>query len=450
MSIVVPELERLCSACKPVDIGSEAAARSVADGLARFRLVLLGEATHGTAEFYRFRAAITRQLIERHGFRAVAAEADWPDALRVHRYVMDRDRDRGRDGDAGAALDGFHRFPAWMWRNEEVRDFVEWLREWNRHAAPARRCGFYGIDLYSLNTSISAVLEYLDRVDPDAALQARERYSCFDRFGRDPHWYGVAATMGGLRPCEEPVIRELREIQRLAQRWIEKDGPHAPDEQFYAEQNALVVANAEAYYRIMCLGTAASWNLRDEHMTSTILRLLRHLDLHQGGGSRCVVWAHNSHLGDARATEMGGRGERNVGQMLRERTPGTTVNVGFTTHSGTVTAADEWGGPAATIAVRPALAESYEDLFHRLGIPAFAMNLSADPAVAGILEEPRLERAIGVIYRPDTERRSHYFRARLPRQFDWLVHIERTAAVRPLERASVADAEYPETYPSGQ
>jgi erythromycin esterase-like protein len=406
------------------------------------RYVLIGEASHGTHEFYRERAAITKRLIAERGFTAVAVEADWPDAYRVNRYVRGADE----DADADAALGGFKRFPTWMWRNTVVRDFVQWLRAHNA-ALPdgAAKAGFYGLDLYSLSASMEAVIGYLDRVDPEAARRARDRYGCLESFGEESQRYGYTASFDLSASCEEEVINQLVELQRRADVYAHRDGRVAEDEYFYAEQNARLARNAEQYYRTMFRGYVSSWNLRDRHMTDTLDALLAHLDRH-GGRTKAVVWAHNSHLGDARATQMGEAGEFNVGQLVRERHGAETVLIGLTTHHGTVTAASDWDGPAERKRVRPGLTGSVEALFHTIDIPRFLLPLRGEQATA--LRERRLERAIGVIYRPETERQSHYFAARLSEQFDAVLHFDETRALEPLERSAQWETgEPPETYP---
>jgi len=409
------------------------------------RIVLLGEASHGTHEFYRERAFITERLIAESGFSAVAVEADWPDAYRVNRYV------RGASDDAGAteALADFGRFPTWMWRNVDVVAFIGWLRAHNETQPVDRRTGFYGIDLYSMRASMQAVLDYLTRVDPAAARVARTRYSCFDQFGAEPQSYGYATASGWSPSCEQQVLTQLVDMQRRRAEYASRDGRIARDEYFYAEQNARLVRDAEQYYRTMFRGRNESWNVRDRHMADTIEELLRFLD-EPGRRSRVIVWAHNSHLGDARATEMGERGELNVGQLMRERFGQDVASIGFTTHTGTVTAASDWDEPPERKNVRPSLPGSYERLFHDTGIPRFLLPLRDDAALARALAPPRLERAIGVVYRPDTERGSHYFHARLSRQFDFVLHFDRTTALEPLERTAGWEAGEPaETFPFG-
>jgi erythromycin esterase-like protein len=409
------------------------------------RVVLLGEASHGTHEFYRERARISRRLIEEQGFAAVAVEADWPDAYRVNRWI----RGEGDDRSALDALGGFLRFPRWMWRNRDVLDFVEWLHDHNDLRPPEKRIGFYGLDLYSLFSSIEAVIRFLDEVDPDAARRARYRYSCFENFGEDTQAYGYAAEFGLTPSCEDQAVQQLIELQRQAAELSRRDGRMAEDEFFYVEQNARLVKNAEEYYRTMFRGRISSWNLRDRHMAETLEALLGHLD-RTGAGSKVVVWEHNSHIGDARATVMGDQGEWNVGQLARERFGEQAVLIGLTTYGGTVTAASDWDAPAERKRVRPGLPRSWEALFHSVGVPDFILPMKGDAILIEALNEVRLERAIGVIYLPQSERVSHYFEARLPRQFDAVIHFDETRAVEPLDRTSGWDmGEPPETYPTG-
>ncbi len=409
------------------------------------RFVLIGEASHGTHEFYRIRSEITKLLIRTKGFTAVAVEADWPDAYRVNEFV----RGGAKDADAVEALSGFRRFPQWMWRNADVLDFIGWLRSYNDAASGGSpMAGFYGLDLYSLHASIEAVLSYLRRVDPAAAVRAAGRYSCFDHFGQDPQAYGYAASSGISDSCETEVIEQLVELRRSAGEYARRDGQRAIDDLFYAEQNARLVQNAERYYRAMFGSRVSSWNVRDLHMAETLHELADHVG-RGGPTAKIVVWAHNSHLGDARATEMGASGELNVGQLTRERYGDKAVLVGFSTHRGTVTAASNWDEPAQRKRVRPGLDGSYEALFHEVGTPNFLLDLAANEEVRTLMLQPRLERAIGVIYRPETERMSHYFSARLADQFDAILHYDVTRAVEPLERTGHwENGELPETYPS--
>jgi erythromycin esterase-like protein/predicted phosphoribosyltransferase len=401
----------------------------------RARFVLIGEASHGTQEFYRERAEITKRLIAEGGFTAVAVEADWPDAYRVNRFV----RAASDDSTAEEALADFRRFPAWMWRNVEVAEFVTLMREYNDALAAATpKVGFYGLDLYSLHRSMEAVIEYLDGVDREAAQRARERYACFDQFGRDPQVYAYEAGIAGAEPCEQEAVQQLVELQAMAHR----NGHVDPDGQFFAEQNARLVVDAEEYYRAMFRGGVESWNLRDRHMAETLDELVAHLE-RTSGPAKVVVWAHNSHLGDERATELAQAGQLNLGQLVRDHHGDETLLAGFTTYVGTVTAASDWGGPAERKRVRRALPGSWEELFHERGPERFWL----DP---GELRGRRLERAIGVVYRPETERVSHYFHARLADQFDAVIHLDETHALEPLERSSEWEAgELPETYPWG-
>ena len=390
------------------------------------RLVLLGEASHGTCEFYRMRAEITRRLIAEAGFEAVAVEGDWPDAWQVNRFATGGER---AAGDADAALDGFERFPTWMWRNHEVLDFVRWLKSWNDAQPPSRRAGFFGMDLYSLYRSAEEVVRYLQDVDPEQARLARRRYAGLDHV-RDPQAYGYEAALALRQPARDAVVRQLAELRCRARSYVESDGLEAQERQFAAERNAAAVVQAEAYYRGMFGSRVNTWNLRDSHMRDTLLSIAEHC-AHRGGGGRVVVWAHNSHVGDARGTEMSARGEWNLGQLVREAAGDAALLVGFTTYTGHVTAASEWGGEAEHKWVRPALQGSCEQLFHQSGLDRFYLPLRG-PAAAP-LREGLLERAIGVIYLPQTERWSHYFNASLPLQFDAVFHLDETTALEPLE-----------------
>jgi len=410
------------------------------------RFVLIGEASHGTHEFYRERAQITKRLITEKDFCAVAVEADFPDANRVNRYVNGSDE----DADAVDALGGFERFPAWMWRNADVLDFIGWLRAYNDDLPlTATKVGFHGLDLYSLHTSIDAVLSYLQKVDPDGALRARERYSCFDHFGKDSQHYGYATAKGIADSCEDEVARQLVEMHERSAELARLDGRVAADDFFFAEQNARLVKNAEKYYRTMYRSDVSSWNLRDLHMMETLVALDNHLS-EPNKKAKIIVWEHNSHLGDASATEMGKRGEWNVGQLTRQRYKDDAILIGFTTYNGTVTAASNWGGDAERKRVRPALAGSYEKLFHDTELERFLLLMGEGSHVSATLRSPLLERAIGVIYRPETERQSHYFQSSLSRQFDAVIHIDETRAVEPLERSVKWETgEVLETFPSG-
>ncbi|UAK31401.1 erythromycin esterase family protein [Nocardia asteroides] len=435
------ETARRAAIAAPAGVPSEEALEDLV-GDAQF--VLIGESSHGTHEFYSARAAITRWLITAKGFTGVAAEADWPDAHRVDRYV----HGLGTDESAAHALSGFERFPVWMWRNTVVQEFVSWLRRHNdeqRHGGAALT-GFYGLDLYSMHRSVRQVISYLEAVDPAAAERARRRYSCFDRTSEnDGQAYGFAAAFGAGESCQAEVLRQLVDLQRSAAGHLEA---HDGEALFDALRNACTVRDAEAYYRAMFGDRVSSWNLRDEHMADTLDALSDHLD-RPGAPARIVVWAHNSHVGDARATELAAEGQLSLGQLVRERHPNACRIIGFTTCRGTVTAASEWDGPAEHKLVRMSLPSSAEELMHDTGIPSFMLRTDS-PGAAELLRHPRLERAIGVIYQPGTERRSHYFHTRLGERYDAVVHIDNTTAVEPLDPGEhrVTDAT-PETYPTG-
>ena len=424
-------------ACERIDDIDKTSIDSLIDRIGDARIVLVGEATHGTSEFYRMRARISRELIEHHGFQFVAVEADWPDASRVDDYVL------GEGRRSTLEFTPFARFPTWMWRNQEVHDFVDWLREFNK-GHPRQKAGFHGLDLYSLFTSVAAVLAYLDEVDPAAARIARHRYGALTPWQKDPAAYGQAVLAGRYESSETAVVAMLRDMLQRRVDYARKDG-----ERFFdAAQNARVVADAERYYRAMYYGSAISWNLRDEHMFDTLQTLLAFY----GPGSKGIVWEHNSHVGDASATEMSARGEHNVGQLSRAMFADAAFLIGFGTDRGTVAAAANWDAPMERMRVRPARDGSYERIFHESGVPAFALPLRA-PRVAAVREDlapELLERAIGVVYRPDTELRSHYFYASLPRQFDEYIWFDETNAVQLLERGPRGQAAgLPDTYPFG-
>lgn len=433
----------------------------IIDQIGNASIVLLGEATHGTREFYRIRAEICKRLITEKGFDAIAVEADWPDALRVNRFIktgtdsigaMDSSDSSATDRTADEALRGFERFPQWMWRNTEVVELVSWLRMHNMQLADDKdKVGFFGLDLYSLRKSMDAVVSYLSQVDPEAAQRARSRYACFDHLADNPQRYGYAATFGIRKDCEDEVIRQLVEMVSDGVRFLSENVPSPPDELFYAQQNARVAQNAEAYYRAMFQGRNESWNLRDRHMAETLEALRAYIIERKGRRPKIAVWAHNSHLGDARATEMGEHGQLNLGQLVREQYGmKDSFLLGFTTHTGTVTAASDWDAPAETKNVRPSNPASFERLFHNTGLDNFLIPLRDSAELHKRLWEQRLERAIGVVYLPESERVSHYFYASLARQFDAVVHIDETHAVRPLEkRVKHDEGEVPETYPSG-
>lgn len=406
------------------------------------QVVLIGGASHGSQEFHAVRVELTRQLIEDKGFRLVVLDADWPDALRVHRYT----KGDSLEADATGALHDFQRFPAWLWRNTAMVEFVAWLRNWNR-GHPQSKAGLFGMDLYSMRSSLALVLGYLDTVDAYAANRARERYACFDGFGEDPRRIGHAPAIGRGESCEAEAVAQMLELRRHYGRLVDAHHPRSEDEYFYAEQNTRLVKNAEAYYRSLFRGREQSWNLREAHMTETLVALLGHFDQ---GRDKAVVWAHNSNLGDARATDMARRGEWNVGQLSRELFGDRVYSIGFSTYSGTVTAARDWGGPAERRQLRPALPESCEALLHATGLPSFWLDLREDNPATRVLQLKRPQRAVGVIYRPETERESHYQSVHLTGQFDAMIHLDATTALEPLERDGLWDeGEAPERNPEG-
>jgi protein-L-isoaspartate(D-aspartate) O-methyltransferase len=412
----------------------EASLDSLLKRIGKSRLVLIGEASHGTSEFYRMRALITKRLIEEKNFNIIAAEADWPDAARIDHYVRHRNT-------PPSEWTAFARFPTWMWRNAEVREFIDWLHDYNKALPYNDRTGFYGLDLYSLYNSARAVVDYLDEVDPDLAIVARSRYGCLSPWEADPAAYGHAALTGDYRDCEQNVVRMLAELQKKQMEYANHDGERFLD----ASQNAQLVANAERYYRIMYYGSRASWNLRDSHMFDTLLNVMTF----HGENAKAVVWAHNSHIGDASATEMSTRGEHNIGQLCREKFGEESYSIGFGTDHGTVAAASNWDAPMEVKQVRPSHPQSYERLFHLTNKPGLILPLRAEQKgeLYTQLSKPRLERAIGVIYRPETELASHYFEAVLPRQFDEYIWIDQTKAITPISTAQLEGV--PDTYPFG-
>jgi len=413
------------------------------------QVVLMGEASHGSLEFYRARAEITKRLLTEQGFDAVAVEADWPDAYAINRYVCAL----RTNATAKGALDHFERFPTWMWANQEVLHFIKWLRAFNSmDQEETRNVGFYGLDLYSMSRSIHAVIAYLQKVDPKSAEQARKRYGCLNYFLDNPQSYGYAMKFGRARSCEKEIIAQLVELRQRSCDYMVMDGLVAADEYFCAEQNAKLICTAEKYYRAMfSTGPRPNlWNMRDRHMFDTLESLRKHLGKQLNREAKVIVWAHNSHIGNAAATEMSERGELNIGQLAREAYRDRALLIGFSTAKGTVTAASDWDTPTERKNIRPPLLGSYEDIFHQVNQKKFLLNLRENCAATDLLRTPRLQRAIGVIYRPGTERDSHYFYASLPEQFDFMIHFDDTSAVEPLNRAAQWHrGEMDETYPSG-
>lgn len=415
-------------------------------------IVLLGEGSHGTQEFYRARAEISKRLIVEHGFDAIAVEADWPDALCVSRHVQLRDpvddAATGEGDPAEHALGAFQRFPKWMWRNTETAELVRWLHRYNGQLNQSvDRVGFFGLDLYSLRHSMEAVIHYLSGIDPEAAKRARAHYSCFDHVTQNPQSYGYEAAFGLRKDCEDEVVQQLSELSAAT---VDALSGEDADEHFFAQQNARVAQNAEAYYRAMFHGRNRSWNLRDTHMADTLDALFGHLQARKGRPPRIVVWAHNSHIGDAGMTEMGEDGQTNLGELVRQRYPDSCYLLGFTTHTGTVRAASDWDGEAELKAVRPSLPNSFEHLFHDIGLGDFFLPVGKFRKPGEAALGRRLERAIGVIYRPESERISHYFFADITRQFDGVVHFDVSRALTPLDPPiDQPEKTDPETFPSG-
>ncbi len=431
----IPDIDVPRAAAEPLPAINDPEFAKAFDRFGSHRVVLLGEASHGTSEFYQARAAITRRLIEEHGFSSVAVEADWPDAAAVDRHTRHRPQ-------RPMKTPPFARFPTWMWRNVDVEAFTDFLRQHNGRKTQEEQVGFYGLDLYNMNASIAAVLAYLDGVDSAAAEVARKRYACLSPWSREPAAYGRAALTHGFAICEAPVTSILVNLLKKEMAYTKKDG----DQFFDAAQNARLVANAERYYRAMYYGSHVSWNLRDQHMFDT----LKQITDHAGPDKKVVVWAHNSHIGDARFTDMGRtRGELNIGQLCREEYGDDAALIGFGTASGTVAAASEWDAPMEIKTVRPPRPDSYEALCHAVNLERFLFDFRKpdNDALRRVLAQPRLERYIGVIYRPESERASHYSPANLADQYDAFVWFDKTNAVTPLETRAAKGED--ETYPFG-
>jgi protein-L-isoaspartate(D-aspartate) O-methyltransferase len=424
----------IADACEPFNSVKTANLDPLLERIGDAQIVLIGEASHGTSEFYKLRSRITSELIAKKGFRFVAIEGDWPDAARIDHYVRHFDF-------PPSEWTAFSRFPTWMWRNNDVREFVDWLRIHNAGLAADQRVAFHGLDLYSLYSSIRSILKYLDEVDPATAAIARTRYGCLTPWQADPATYGRAALSGSYRSCEKEVIHMLMELTKKHREYAEHDGERFLD----AVQNARLVANAERYYRVMYYGSRESWNLRDGYMFETLQTLRRFYP----PGSKAIIWAHNSHIGNAAATEMSVRGEINIGHLCREEFGNDAFSIGFGTHNGTVAAASDWDGAMEIKDVQPSVRGSYEKLFHDVGLSGFLLGLRHLPAgrLRDALSKPRLQRAIGVIYRPETELASHYFQAVLQKQFDEYIWIDKTRAVQPFDTAELEGL--PDTYPFG-
>ncbi len=444
--MVEKELIAFCKKYARPLTGKKDELNSLLDYIGDARCVLLGEATHGTHEFYALRARITLELITKKGFNAIGLEADWPDAYRINRYIQGQKMDT----DTIHALDGFKRFPQWMWRNTAMVEFVSALYHHNRTVKDIKQVGLYGLDLYSLYQSIDEVLSYLDKTDAAAAQRARSRYNCLQLYERNAQQYGYATMFDISASCQQQVLEQLKDIHQNSLELLRKDGQKAVEEYFFAQQNAQLIKDAEHYYRSLFFGSPAdSWNIRDTHMMQTAQAIIDHISK-KGETPKMVIWAHNSHIGNAKATQLGQLGEINIGQLMKETYKDQAKLIGFTTYSGTVSAATEWDGTVERKQVRPALANSYEAVLHQAEIPNFMLFLQENQELKKAFQQVKLERAIGVIYRPETERTSHYFNAALSSQFDAVIHLDQTKAVEPLEKTPAwISAEFPETYPTG-
>lgn len=399
------------------------------DEIGDARYVLIGEASHGTREFYQRRIEITQALIVQKNFNAVVIEGDWPDVYPIHRYIQGE----GNINDTEQAFSGFKRFPRWMWRNETMVPFIRWLRTRNDQLSTINKTSMYGLDLYSLNNSMADVIKYLAKVDPEGAERAKHRYGCFDHLSIDPQTYGYLVNQGTKKDCIKEAIEQLLELQFRTYEGMRKNSLSSEEEHFCAMQNARLVKNAEKYYRAMFLDHISSWNIRDQHMAETFHAIADHIEGFTDRPAKIIVWAHNSHVGDARATEMSERGEINIGQLIRESNPKDTFNIGFSTYEGSVTAADDWDLPGERKVLNKGLKGSYEELFHNVSHTNFILPLRKNETLLHYLEIPRLQRAIGVIYRPESERTSHYFFTKLPYQFDAIIHLDETSAINPLD-----------------
>jgi erythromycin esterase len=399
--------------------------------------VLLGEASHGTSEYYTWRSRISQRLIREKGFSFIAVEGDWPDCYEVNRYVKGYRTSGTR---AREVLKAFDRWPTWMWANEEITELAEWLRRHNEGLSEEERVGFYGLDVYSLWESMGAVIKYLERVDPEAVEAARHAYKCFEPYGEDVREYARATALVPTS-CEDEVVEMLSELRHRVPEHRED-----PEARFDAEQNALVAKDAEAYYRAMVGGGAESWNVRDGHMAETLERLMQF----HGHDAKSIVWEHNTHIGDARFTDMARDGMVNVGQLVREeRGDEDVLLVGFGSHRGSVIAARKWGAPMERMAVPPARKGSWEEILYRTG-GEDKLLVFAEAEDEDALLKPRAHRAIGVVYDPTRERYGNYVPTVLPHRYDAFVYIDETQALRPLHMRTRENGEPPETFPSGE
>lgn len=431
----------------PLTLDCDEKFSSLLNQIGEARFVLIGEASHGTDEFYQTRMAISRLLIEKKGFHAIAIEGDWPSAYPVNRYVQGYEPKEA----VKESLMAFNRFPLWMWRNTTLPPFLSWLREYNDNLPQSsHKVGFYGLDLYSLHESMQAIIEYLQKYDPSQAKKAISRFNCFDHAAIDPQLYGYLVNKQVKHNCIKEVTDQLLEMQHTAFSELNKEPSFNAESLYYATQNARLVKNAEEYYRSMFGPRAISWNIRDHHMAQTLSNLIAYIETNLKTPAKIIIWAHNSHVGDARATEMHDRGEINLGQIVREHYDTASYLLGFSTYEGTVRAASDWGATDEEKVVLPALNGSYEALFHGAATKNFFLNLRGESHLIHLLKQPELQRAIGVIYLPETERMSHYYFSQLPYQFDGIIHIDKTRAVMPIDKYTRKKINgLPETFPSG-
>ncbi len=440
-------LDLLDKEINPIELDNMSGLQTMIDNIGDARIVMMGEATHGTKEFYQIRMALSKLLIEQKGFQAIAIEGDWPSIYQFHRYILgSKEIDNEQK-----YLKRFTRFPTWMWANTTIPPFLEWLREYNQNLHSSLKIGMYGLDLYSLHDSIKAIIKFLSENEPDLAERAKNRYACFDHIAMNPQMYGYHVNQNLRQSCVKEVKEQLLDMQQRTLSKLSADKMLQSELEFYSNQNARVVKNAEEYYRTMFEPGAISWNLRDNHMAQTLSNIISHTESKTKLPAKVIVWAHNSHIGDARATEMSDRGEINLGQIIRERYDTSSYLLGFSTFSGTVMAASEWDYPPEVKTVLPALKASYEALFHRIPTNNFFLNLRKDTHLNELLQHARLQRAIGVIYLPQSERMSHYFFSRLPYQFDSIIHIDESHALTELSvKKQVREEDLPETYPTSK
>lgn len=422
------------------------------DHIGDARYVLLGEASHGTYEFYIWRAEITKRLITEKGFSFIAVEGDWPDCYRVNRYIKGIENSGSLS--AYEVLHEFSRWPTWMWANMEMVDLIEWLRLYNKGVEnPNKKVGFYGLDVYSLWESLDAVMQYLQKNYPDAMKAAIEAYRCFEPYGRDIEEY-AQATAFIPESCEEGVANMLIDLRRKAGGGEDESEfkDNRGEIRFNAEQNAVVAKNAELYYRTMMKGGAASWNVRDHHMMNTLERLMKFHD----SDAKSIVWAHNTHIGDARATDMARAKMVNLGQLAREQVGrDNVVLIGFGTYKGSVIASKEWGKPMKRMLVPSAIDGSWDSFLHNLDDPGVVRNklLTFDDAYNLQADSPFLEskgqRAIGVVYNPSYEKYGNYVETILQARYDAFLFIDETHALHPVHMKVYPDEELPETFPTG-